>query len=60
MSDSDKPGISLRFIRQYKPEEKPFLSTMDKAILIAMADHRKITYAEKIADALTFLKLQTH
>lgn len=54
-------GISLRIIREYQPEtHHRFDSTVDKAMMLAMADEREITFAEKFAEAVRYLKRLIH
>lgn len=54
-------GISLRLIREWKPEPEPVLSMFDKAFILAMGDDREdVAFAQKLTDAMQFLKLQIH
>ncbi len=63
MSES-KDGLSVRFIRQYDPDDDRFKNTIsgafDVALSLAMTDDRDIPFAEKMADARAFIKSRIH
>lgn len=53
--DDRETGISIRFIREFKPDPG-IVTEMDQAIILAMQDERDVSDLEKILTALTFLR----
>ncbi len=57
-------GLSIRFIQQYDPDDDRFKNTIsgafDVALSLALADDREIPFAEKMADAMAFIKSRIH
>lgn len=49
-------GISIRFVRSWKPDSSPMLTDADHAFLIAVYDARDCSFGEKFRDALAFLQ----
>lgn len=55
--------LSIRMMRHYDPDKDthPGLSMRDKALMLAMSDDREdATTAQKVVDALAFLKRRIH
>lgn len=61
---SETLGLSIRFIQAYDAEADRmprFTSLWDRAFILAIADEREDrSFADKLSDALTFLKRGIH
>lgn len=55
-------GLSIKLIRHYDPESDrhSLRTTPDIAIQLAIGDERDIPFAEKLHDALAFMKRRVH
>lgn len=62
MADDPALGLSLRLIRQFRAEDEstPVSPTSDLALQLAAGDTRDIPFAEKLRDAIVFIKRRTH
>lgn len=58
--NDEQTGLSIRFIREYKPSNEQIWTTADQAIVLAMQDDRDIPFSQKLVEALAFLKSRIH
>jgi hypothetical protein len=58
---ADEPtGIAIRFVRQFQPSPDPLVMRAERALWLMMGDDRDVSFAQKFADAMEFIRLLEH